>query len=176
MVYGGGGVPFSHQSLLRERGDPVSSQGNLPRECGLGKEPFFSIVLMLVELFAAPSPSLLHPPFLLHSPPLATPLFSSTPPGGTLAPPPPAPELLPHTAMFCSNLTPRSAPAFHFAPLTSSPPAPCLTSAPLSPSHTFCYHFIPLRPLDLCLSLPLFAPAAPPAPPLSYSPAPNPTL
>lgn len=61
---GGGAALFSHQSLLRERGDPVSSQGNLPRECGLGKEPFFSTVLTRVEQSVAPSPNLPPPPSL----------------------------------------------------------------------------------------------------------------
>lgn len=59
---GGGASLFSHRSLLRERGDPVS-QGILPRECGLGKEPFFfPITLTRVETSIAPSPNLSPPP------------------------------------------------------------------------------------------------------------------
>lgn len=170
LLRGGGASLFIPQSLLRERGDPVSSQGNLPRECGLGKEPFF---------FHSPDAcrAVCHP---LPQPPDATLRLSCfTHPCDR--PPPYSPQLLEAAPLLCLTSCPElllSCRTPHCSAVTSSitPHRPLhSTSTPLlilpHPSFSPCptpslpHVLLPLRlpsplvgGLDLCL--PLFAPSS----------------
>lgn len=147
---GGGASLFSHQSLLRERGDPVSSQGNLPRECGLGKEPFFSTVLTLLEQSATPSPNLPPPPSLSPAfPTPATPLILLN--SSRRHPCSGSPHVFsscrtPHCSALTSSINPHRPLHSTSFPLLI-PPHPSFGPAPFHPYHTFCYHSASHLPL-----------------------------